>query len=335
MKSPFKDDIKFGVHYMMILTRDKLPDAEDAINKIFYDAMFNILLSSKDETNKHRAFETISNIVDSEVQRHKLVKEGCFRELFERMQAVADSKDKEDQRILEKLAVLLTKISFHQDLYQLVINQKLMGFILKICDQKYSNTVRSNAVLAISLLTYNDKLFDEIIHWGVIDLIMELCQDQNQDIVVQQFSTLALVHFALNERSLNIIIEKGVLDLFDTFGSNKSNTTNQIISTNISWIFVALCKSGITGNRMLVQGITRDMFLVSCNPDYQQIRHLVITGFGELGKFDFKLKSLTQTHECEKQTIKEIAIVGMHSFFVEDAQRNIDILLNFSMSDSI
>ena len=92
---------------------------------------------------------------------------------------MADSKDKEDQRILEKLAVLLTKISFHQDLYQLVINQKLMGFILKICDQKYSNTVRSNAVLAISLLTYNDKLFDEIIHWGVIDLIMELCQDQN------------------------------------------------------------------------------------------------------------------------------------------------------------
>jgi hypothetical protein len=144
-----------------------------------------------------------------------------------------------------------------------------MGFILKICDQKYSNTVRSNAVLAISLLTYNDKLFDEIIAWGVIDLIMELCQDQNQDIVVQQFSTLALVHFALNERSLNIIIEKGVLDLFDTFGSNKSNTTNEIISTNISWIFVALCKSGITGNRMLVQGITRDMFLVSCNPDYQ------------------------------------------------------------------
>jgi hypothetical protein len=54
-----------------------------------------------------------------------------------------------------------------------------MGFILKICDQKYSNTVRSNAVLAISLLTYNDKLFDEIIAWGVIDLIMELCQDQN------------------------------------------------------------------------------------------------------------------------------------------------------------
>jgi hypothetical protein len=36
---------------------------------------------------------------------------------------------------------------------------------------------------------------------------------------------------------------------------------------------------------MLKQGITRDMFLVSCNPDYQQIRHLVITGFAELGRY--------------------------------------------------
>ena len=49
MKSPFKEDIKFGVHYMMILTRDNLPDAEDAMNKIFYDSMFGILLTSKDE----------------------------------------------------------------------------------------------------------------------------------------------------------------------------------------------------------------------------------------------------------------------------------------------
>ena len=98
---------------MMILTRDKLPDAEDAVNKIFYDAMFGILMNSKDETNKHRSFETISNIVDSDIQRHKLVSEGCFRDLFEKMKVVADSKDKEDQRILEKLAVLLTRISFH------------------------------------------------------------------------------------------------------------------------------------------------------------------------------------------------------------------------------
>ena len=92
-----------------------------------------------------------------------------------------------------------------------------------------------------------------------------------------------MVHFALNKKSINILIEKGVLDLFDTFGKGDSGG-NVVISTNISWMFLALCTNGITGQQMLVQGITRDMFLVSCNPDYQQIRHLVITGFAELGR---------------------------------------------------
>ena len=42
---------------------------------------------------------------------------------------------------------------------------------------------------------------------------------------------------------------------------------------------------------MLQQGITRDMFLVSCNPSYHQIRHLVITGFAELGRSNEPIKS--------------------------------------------
>jgi len=118
-------------------------------------------------------------------------------------------------------------------------------------------------------LTYNEKLFDEIIKQGVIDLIMELCRDQLQELQVRQYSTLALVHFALSKKSIKILISKGVLDLFDTFGSDDSGEVNVIIQTNVSWIFLALCNNGITGNEMLKKGITRDMFLVSCNPDYQ------------------------------------------------------------------
>ena len=57
-----------------------------------------------------------------------------------------------------------------------------------------------------------------------------------------------------------------------------------VIQTNVSWIFLALCNNGITGRTMLENGITRDMFLVSCNPNYNQIRHLVIAGFAELGR---------------------------------------------------
>ena len=33
------------------------------------------------------------------------------------------------------------------------------------------------------------------------------------------------------------------------------------------------------------------MFLVSCNPNYHQIRHLVITGFSELGRSNEPIKS--------------------------------------------
>jgi len=63
---------------------------------------------------------------------------------------------------------------------------------------------------------------------------------------------------------------------------------------------------------MLDNGITRDMFLVSCNPEFETIRYLVITGFGKLGR-------CTDIREAESidlvrsaRRIKEKAIVGMH-----------------------
>lgn len=120
--------------------------------------------------------------------------------------------------------------------------------MIKISDNTYPNTIRSNAVLAISLLTYNERLFDQIIDQKVIDLIMQLCRDKDQDIVVKRFSTLALVHFALNPKSIRILIEKGVLNLFDTFGGNQGNdSNNEVIQTNVAWIFLALCNNDITG----------------------------------------------------------------------------------------
>ena len=45
-----------------------------------------------------------------------------------------------------------------------------------------------------------------------------------------------------------------------------STIDNTQIHTNVAWIFLALCNNGITGKQMLLNGITRDMFLVSCNP---------------------------------------------------------------------
>ena len=50
-----------------------MAESEEAVNRLFYDTIFNILLSSKDEVNKHKSFEIISNMVNSDFQRNKLV----------------------------------------------------------------------------------------------------------------------------------------------------------------------------------------------------------------------------------------------------------------------
>jgi len=160
-------------------------------------------------------------------------------------------------------------------------------------------------------------------------MVMNLCIKKDDDLQVKQFSTLALVHFALSKFSIKILIEKGIMTLFHSLG----NIDNVQIQTNVSWIFLALCNNGITGKEMLENGITRDMFLVSCNPNFQQIRHLVIAGFAELGR-------CTELREAEApkliksfQRIKEKAIVGMHHMFGNEPERTIDILLKFSISE--
>lgn len=102
-----------------------------------------------------------------------------------------------------------------------------------------------------------------------------------------------------------------MLELFETFGAGQtdnedsSEENNIIIQTNVSWIFLALCNNGITGKAMLDKGITRDMFLVSCNPDYQQIRDLVITAFAELGRCKTNLEMEKESLPQERQRIKE------------------------------
>ena len=57
-------------------------------------------------------------------------------------------------------------------------------------------------------------MFDELINCGVIDTIMEQGMDSKGDLQVMQYSTLALVHFALSKRSISILIEKNIMGLF-------------------------------------------------------------------------------------------------------------------------
>jgi hypothetical protein len=125
------------------------------------------------------------------------------------------------------------------------------------------------------------------------------------------------------------LIQKGVMDLFNSFGS----IDNSVIQTNVSWIFLALCNNGITGKTMVENGITRDMFLVSCNPQFNQIRHLVIAGFAELGRCTELKDAEERVLTPELQKIKETAIVGMHKNFKSEAEKTIQILLKYTVSE--
>ena len=101
-----------------------------------------------------------------------------------------------------------------------------MRLILDFSEETYESVIRSNAVLALSLLTYHESMFELLEKNRVIDKVMNLCKAQSSDadIKVKQFSTLALVHFALNKKSLDILIKKNVMNLFNSFSTINNKT---------------------------------------------------------------------------------------------------------------
>jgi hypothetical protein len=125
---------------------------------------------------------------------------------------------KEKERVVEKLSYLATLISYHEsDMYETIMEIDLLGFLLKICNPIFKNTIRANAVLAISLLSENEIFFQEMLKNNTLDLILKLCMDPSQDIHIKQYATQSLVHFALNKKSINILIEKKIINLFGVF----------------------------------------------------------------------------------------------------------------------
>ena len=68
--------------------------------------------------------------------------------------------------------------------------------------------------------------------------------------------------------------------------NHSQNEINMKIKTNITWIFQALCNHKVQSREMLEKSITREMFMVACNPKYEEISHLVTTSFALLGRCD-------------------------------------------------
>ena len=170
--SPFKDDKRFTIYHLAQITRDRLETSTMLVKNLFFNKIFSMLLTTTDEKNKIKAFEILCNLIQSNSHRKKLAREGYFKQVYDTMQI-----GKVDDKTLEKLSWMTTLICFHPDMIEQIVNLRLLNFIIKLVDNKFPPPVRSNAVLAISLLTYHEQLFNELISNGVIDIVMNLCMD--------------------------------------------------------------------------------------------------------------------------------------------------------------
>ena len=81
--SPFKDDRRFAIHYISLLTRDRIDDSEKVVNTLFYEhTLSDLLMDPRDEINRYRSLEILCNMTQSDHQRKKLSENGYFQWVF-------------------------------------------------------------------------------------------------------------------------------------------------------------------------------------------------------------------------------------------------------------
>jgi hypothetical protein len=149
--SPFKEDRRFTIFHLAQLTRDRLDQSKEMVNALFFDKIFRMLLTTTDERNKLKAFEILCNLIHSPNHRKRLAKQGYFAQVYENLKIGTV-----DDKTLEKLSWMTTLICFHPDMIEQIIQLKLLSFIIKLVEPNFPAAIRSNAVLAISLLTYHE-----------------------------------------------------------------------------------------------------------------------------------------------------------------------------------
>lgn len=72
LKSPFKDDRKYTIKYVLQLTRDRIDECKDQIEALFYDDILNIFLKPDKDDVRMMIFDILCNLVGSEYHRNKL-----------------------------------------------------------------------------------------------------------------------------------------------------------------------------------------------------------------------------------------------------------------------
>lgn len=96
------------------MTRDKLGDSRQVVNQLFFDKIFDMLLTTDDERNRIKALETLGNLVHAEEHRLKLANDEYLKKVYETFSA--SSRTPADARTLEKISQMTTLICFYPDM---------------------------------------------------------------------------------------------------------------------------------------------------------------------------------------------------------------------------
>ena len=129
---------------MAQMTRDRITEAKEHSENLFFDKIFNMLLKTTDELNRLMSFDILCNLVNSDVHRKRLATQGYFKQVYQNMKV-----GEIDEKTLTKMSWLTALICYHHDMLELIGQLKLLPFIIKLVENKYSVAIRSNAVLGI------------------------------------------------------------------------------------------------------------------------------------------------------------------------------------------
>lgn len=132
--------------------------------------------------------------------------------------------------------------------------------------KEFQKQIRINSLVSIMLLTYNKDLFQQLIARQVLDMLIGFIKTRDADFDIKEVTVQTLVHFALEADSIRMLIDKNVISLFEPMELVANESLSINILTDLAWLFATLCIHGIQGSTFLDHGITRDMFLLSCEP---------------------------------------------------------------------
>ena len=106
----------------------------------------------------------------------------------------------------------------YEDMKEEIDKFNILSLVMRCSDSSLTPSINMRSAQCISILSLYDDFFESMVNHNVIELSLNMCLDNSQDIKIQEHASNAIVNFSLNKKWFQILINKNVMDLFDAFG---------------------------------------------------------------------------------------------------------------------